>query len=197
MEKKKLCEIVCIVDRSGSMASIVDDAIGGLNTFFEEQKKVPGKALVTTILFDHEYIVYHDGIKLEDVKPFDNKTYVPRGTTALLDAIGRGIATAKERIRDLPKTKQPSKIIVAVLTDGFENSSREYNKDKIVKMIKDQRKEKWEFIFLAADEQAMHDAMILGFQKVDTMSFTKTGAGVRVAYTNMSNLTANYRKEPD
>ena len=195
MAKKKLSEIVCIIDRSGSMASVVDDAIGGLNTFIEEQKKVPGKALITTILFDHEYIVFHDGVKLEDVKPFDNKTYVPRGNTALLDAMGRGIATAKERIRDLPKAQQPSKVIVTVLTDGFENASREYNKDKITKMIEEQRKEKWEFIFLAANEQTIGDAIHLGFHRHDTVAFQATGAGTRAAYGSMSNLTANYRKK--
>src|SRR5574343_68862 len=137
--KKGLSEIVCVIDRSGSMRSIVNDAIGGLNTFIESQKNVPGEANMTIVLFDHEYLVSHNGVNIKLVQPFTTDTYVPRGTTALLDAIGRAITTVGERLNNTKEEDKPEKVIVAILTDGYENASREYTNSKINEMINHQR----------------------------------------------------------
>jgi len=180
------CEILAIIDRSGSMQRIKDDSIGGLNSFIEDQKRVDGDARLTLILFDHEFIKYLDNVDLQTVEPFNNETYVPRGTTALLDAIGKGISTLKER-------KVKDKVIVAVLTDGRENASKEYRKSDILSMISEQRKDNWEFIFLGVGEESIRDAQSIGFMGIDTMTFEPTSRGIKSGYKKMSGSTVGYR----
>lgn len=191
--KKSLNEIVGIVDRSGSMQSLVNDAIGGLNRFFEDQKKLPGKAMVTVALFDNQYELIYDNVPIAKVKKWTDKNYVPRGMTALLDAIGKTISTVKERQNALAKKDFPEKTIVFVLTDGLENASREYDKNAIQKLIDEQRGKDWEFIFLAADEATIKDAVSMGLRRADTQIFAKTSAGVGAAYVKTSAITTNYR----
>ncbi|MBW8001719.1 MAG: hypothetical protein FVQ80_06815 [Planctomycetes bacterium] len=117
--KKGLNELVGIIDRSGSMDVIASDAIGGLNTFIREQKEVPGEANVTIVLFDHEYKVDYKGVPIADVKEYNSQSYIPRGTTALLDAIGRTITTVGERLANTDEGQRPEKVIVFILTDGM------------------------------------------------------------------------------
>jgi uncharacterized protein YegL len=106
---QNLCEIGFVLDRSGSMNTMKDEAIGGINAFLESQQKLPGEARLTLVLFDHEYIVVHDGVPIKEVPPLDNHSYVPRGTTALLDAIGRTINTIGERLNKTPEQDRPGK----------------------------------------------------------------------------------------
>src|SRR5258708_24059358 len=106
------------------MNAMKEEAIGGINAFLESQQKLPGEARLTLVLFDHEYIVAHDGVPIKDVPPLDKHSYVPRGTTALLDAIGRTINTIGERLDRTPEPDRPGKVIVAILTDGLENASQ-------------------------------------------------------------------------
>jgi hypothetical protein len=115
------------------------EARNGFNAFLESQQKLPGEARLTLVLFDHEYIVAHDGVPIKDALPLDEHTYVPRGTTALLDAIGRTINTIGERLDKTPEAERPAKVIVAILTDGLENASQEFKRKQIFKMIKHQR----------------------------------------------------------
>ena len=148
--KQGLSEIICIIDRSGSMGIIKNDAIGGFNTFLEEQKKLPGEATLTYIQFDTEYEVVHENKPLKDVQPINGSIYIPRGRTALLDAVGKTIDATGRRLANTPEENRPEKIIVAILTDGEENASHQYNLSKIKEMIKHQKeKYSWEFIFLA------------------------------------------------
>jgi len=129
-----LCEIGFVLDRSGSMNAMKEEAIGGINAFLESQQKLPGEARLTLVLFDHEYIVTYDGVPIKDVPPLDSHSYVPRGTTALLDAIGRTINTIGERLDKTPEPERPGKVIVAILTDGLENASQEFKRKEIFKM---------------------------------------------------------------
>ena len=189
-------EIICIIDRSGSMGLIVNDAIGGFNTFLEEQKKIPGDATLTFIQFDTRYEVIHENLNVNDVPPLDNSTYKPRGGTALLDAIGETVDSTGQRLANMPEENRPDKIIVAILTDGEENSSRKYNLSKIRKMIEHQRKKyQWEFIYLGANQDAFAEGSKLGIDKKDSINFASTGKGVRTAYENMSDLVTFYRKK--
>jgi uncharacterized protein YegL len=114
------------------MNAMKEEAIGGINAFLESQQKLPGEAHLTLVLFDHEYIVAHDGVPIKDVPPLDNHSYVPRGTTALLDAIGRTINTIGERLDRTPEPERPAKVIVAILTDGLENASQEFKRREII-----------------------------------------------------------------
>jgi len=145
------------------MNAMKDEAVGGINAFLESQRKLPGQAGLTLVLFDHEYIVVHDGVPIKNVPPLNNDTYVPRGTTALLDAIGRTINTIGERLDKTPKPERPGKVIVAILTDGLENASQEFKRKEIFKMIKHQREVySWEFVFLGAKQDAISAVAKIG-----------------------------------
>lgn len=190
--KKGLNEIIAIIDRSGSMGAVVDDAIGGLNEFIKSQQDLLGKARMTIILFDHEYKVDVDGIDIKNVKFYDNKTYVPRGTTALLDAVGRAIITVGERLDNMPDDEKPEKVIMAVLTDGQENASVEYTKPKILDMINHQRdKYSWEFIYLSADPNAFNDAGALGFNIKDIYKYDSNDT--KKGYKLYTQTVSSYR----
>jgi len=189
-------EIVCVIDRSGSMASISQDAIGGFNTFLAEQKKVPGEATLTYVQFDTDYEVVHENKPLNDVPDIDSKTYVPRGATALLDAIGKTIESVGKRLSGLAESLRPDKVIFVILTDGEENSSHEYSKAKIKEMITHQKDVyQWGFIFLAANQDAFAEGVKLGIDIKDTSNFAATGKGVRQAYGAATASAMAYRSE--
>jgi len=185
--KKGLVEIVFILDRSGSMASIKNDAIGGFNSFLEEQKKVPGEANLTLVLFDHEYNLFYNGVKLQNAKPLDNSTYVPRGTTALLDAVGRTIDDVGVRLDSLPEEDRPEKVIVGILTDGFENASKDYTNTRISEMIDLQQKTyNWEFLYLGANQDAFSVAQSLNIKGINTSNFVANSIGTRSCFSDVS-----------
>ena len=171
------------------MESMKNDAIGGFNAFLEEQKALPGKMHLTVILFDHDFAVAFDG-DLKDAKPLDHKTFIPRGNTALLDAIGRGINLTEVDVR---KSKV-DKVAVVILTDGEENASKEFNQDVIRKMIEHQQRcESWEFFFLAANQDAFTVGSSIGVKGVNSITYEASGAGVRGAYSNITNSVKNIR----
>jgi len=128
--KNNLTEIVFILDRSGSMCSLVNDTIGGFNSFIEDQKQEDGEALLTTILFDDQYEILHNGVNIKTVKPMTTKEYSARGMTALLDAIGKTINTVGDRFNKLDEDNKPSKVIFVITTDGQENQSKEFKLKK-------------------------------------------------------------------
>jgi uncharacterized protein YegL len=185
-------EIACVIDRSGSMSAIRNDAIGGFNTFLAEQKAVPGEAKLTLVLFDHEYFVLHDAVDIQNVPALKTEDFVPRGTTALFDAVGRTIDSIGARL-DKAATK-PDKVIVVILTDGVENASHDYERSRIAEMIKHQQeKYSWEFVFLAANQDAFKAADALNIKSSNTAGFTASSVGTRSAYTLASNMTKGYR----
>lgn len=190
-----LVDISCVVDRSGSMHSIATDAIGGFNTFLDSQKSEPGRARFTLVLFDHEYRVIHSGVDIQSVPQLNRSTYQPRGSTALLDAIGRTIDDVGKRLAATPEADRPHKVIVAILTDGMENASTDYDFRKVASMIEHQRDAyAWEFLFLAANQDAIAAAGKLSISAADAVSFDATADGVREAYQVMSaNVSARRR----
>lgn len=186
-------EIVVILDRSGSMNTIKSDAIGGFNQFISEQKKVDGEASVTLVQFDDAYEMVYENVPLAQVQPLNDTIFVPRGMTALYDAIGKTIETLNRR-NFCAACHKDTKTIFAILTDGQDNSSRMYTQQKINDMIRHQRDEhKWEFIFLAANQVAFATGSLLGIKSSDTFSFAANAIGTRSAYTNMSTSVAHYR----
>ena len=186
-------EIVCILDRSGSMSGIIDDAIGGFNSFIEEQQKIDGEASITIALFDHEYKLLKDNVDLKKIKPLTKDDWIPRGTTALYDAIGKTIMTVKERHKKMKKKDRP-KVIVCIVTDGMENDSKEYNNKTIMNLINKQKeKKKWGFIYLAANQDAFAVGSSLGIGKGSVLNFVADSNGVNFYSTAMSRSVASYR----
>ncbi len=193
--KKGLSEIICIIDASGSMKLIENDAIGGFNSFLEEQKKLPGEATLTLIQFNTDYDVIHENKPLSEVNPIQDKDYIPMGSTALLDAVGKAIDSTGSRLAKTPEENRPEKVIVAILTDGEENASTSYDLSKINDMIRHQKeKYSWEFIFLGANQDSFSEAAKLGIDSKDTFDFASTGDGIRTAYSEMSESITTYRK---
>ena len=190
-----LTEIVCIIDRSGSMEPVRSDAIGGFNAFLEAQQKLPGDAHLTLVLFDHEYDRVLDAVPLAAVQPFTAETYMPRGTTALLDAVGRTIDDVGDRLANTPEVVRPGKVLVCILTDGMENASRDYTRDRVKGMIEhQQQKYGWEFMFLAANQDAFGEAGAMGIASQDAASYVSDGPGTYAAYQRVSERAARARR---
>lgn len=193
MTNKDLTEIIFVVDRSGSMESIRDDTIGGYNTFLGEQKKVDKPCKVTYTQFDDQYEVVHNGIDIKDVPPLTAETFVPRGWTALHDAIGRTINEVGARLSVTPEHERPGKVLFVVMTDGHENSSHEFNAAQIKEMITHQQeKYQWEFIFLAANQDAVVGGTELGVKR--NFNFAAKGAAVMDMHKKMSSTVSRYRR---
>lgn len=191
--RKNLTEIVSVIDESGSMMSIKKDAEGGYKAFIDTQKNVPGEAVVTLYTFNDSVS------KLFEEKPIPGVgelTLYPKGTTALLDAIGNAINGVGTRLANKKEEDRPEKVIVCILTDGEENCSREFTNIKIKEMIEHQRsKYGWEFVFLGANQDAFATAGAFGISSGFTSSFAATAAGTRSAYVNMGAMVTNYRTQ--
>lgn len=184
-----LTHITVILDRSGSMQAIKSDIIGGFNTFLKEQKEVPTKSTFTLIQFDtvNHYEIVHNFKPISEIPELTDKTFVPRGGTPLLDCLGRGINDLSEQISKLPEDKKPDRIFFVVITDGHENSSTEFHKEDIVKLIdKKKSEDRWEFLFLSADLQAISDARHFGINQTNVFVFRKDKKEVNKMWENLS-----------
>lgn len=191
-----LTEIICVIDKSGSMASLKNDTIGGFNAFLEEQKKLGDDATMTVVLFDTAMRTVFDGTPIKDVQPFDDKTYMPGGGTALCDAVGTTIDKVCERIAHTDQDKAPDKVICMIITDGEENSSKEYiGEGRIQEMISNQKdKYGWEFMFLAANQDAMLSAQKMNIDASRSYNYAANVKGTNTAYAAMSVGARSLRK---
>ena len=155
-----LTDITMVIDRSGSMQSIRTDAEGGINSFIDQQKREPGEALLTLVQFDTDYEFVHSGTPIRQVPAF---ALVPRGATALLDAAGRAINETGARLAAMSEADRPALVVFVIVTDGQENSSREFKREKIREMIQHQQSVyKWQFTFLAANQDAFAEGASMG-----------------------------------
>ena len=192
--KSNLTELVFILDRSGSMAGLETDTIGGFNSVLDKQKKEEGDALVTTVLFDHDYELLHDRINIKNLEGISAKEYYVRGTTALLDAMGRTINYIGNAISDTAKEDRPDKVVFVIITDGMENSSQEFSKDKVKAMIEKQKKEySWEFVFLGANMDAIKTAADFGIDEDRASNFCADSQGINLNYTAVCNFVSEMR----
>lgn len=171
-----LTDITLVVDRSGSMEAIRADAEGGVNAFIREQAALPGSALLTLVQFDTQYEFVHRGVPMAQVGPY---RLVPRGNTALLDAMGRAINETGDRLERMKPEDRPGLVVFAVVTDGLENSSQEFTKPKIKEMIQHQQDVyKWHFNFLAANQDAFAEAGELGIARGGAGCWSPDKAGM-------------------
>ena len=192
--KANFSEIVSIIDRSGSMESLRSDAVGGMNAFIETQKAVPGEANFTLIFFNHGYQVIHDAQPLHAVQPIAEADYVPQGMTALLDAVGRAIDDLGNRLAQTPEDQRPENVIIAILTDGLENSSKDYSRAKVAAMIKHQQEAySWEFQFLGVEIDAFGEGQSLNIPAANIQNIPRTKEGQQQAYQSMSARATNIR----
>jgi Mg-chelatase subunit ChlD len=178
MNTNSLTEIAYILDRSGSMQSMQEPAVAAFNEFLRDQISVPGAARLSLIQFDDQYEVPVSSRPLAEVPQLTAATFQPRGSTALLDAIGRTIKETDRRLEALPAAERPAKVIFAIFTDGMENASREYTSRHISDLIALYRKEKgWEFLFLAANQDAIATAsqMQMDVHLSGNVQFTASG----------------------
>ena len=192
--KKNLTEIVFILDRSGSMAGLESDTIGGYNGFLEKQRKEDGEAYVSTVLFDNMTEVIHDRADIKTVKPITDKEYYVRGCTALLDAVGgsiRHISTIHKYARE---EDVPEKTIFVIITDGMENASRRYSYQDVKKMIERMKEEHhWEFLFLGANIDAAAEASRFGIDADRAVTFTNDADGVALNYREVAETVTRFR----
>jgi hypothetical protein len=190
-----MIEIINIIDKSGSMESRTNDAIGGFNAYLAEQKKDP-EVRMTTVLFDTTEKTLYENLPVADVPPLDHYVYRCGGATALLDAVGSAIDRVGKRLANTPEDARPRKVIVAILTDGEENSSHVYKHEQVAEMIKHQQDVyKWEFAFLASGMDAWSVGAGLNIKGMNTHSVDLTNArGVALSYTAY-NDTVNFLKK--
>ncbi|MBR2216689.1 MAG: VWA domain-containing protein [Selenomonadaceae bacterium] len=188
-------EIICILDRSGSMQPVVDDTIGGYNSFLEKQKQEPGKAVVTTVLFDDQYEKIVDGVDLQKVPAMTNKEYYARGMTALLDAIGRTLTATAGKMEKEVICPEKRRVIVLIMTDGQENDSREYTKATVKNMI-ETAKEKyhWNFIFMGANIDSVAEAGAIGIAPQHAANYSHNRAGVQKSFAMMDAAAREVRE---
>ncbi len=169
-ETIKEMDVVFLLDRSGSMMDNVTDTIGGYNSYLDKQRKNSYNTKITTILFDNEYQVLHDRKDIKDVKNLTEKEYFVRGSTALLDAIGLTIT-------NLDKKVGKNKVLFVITTDGLENSSREYTKEKVKALIS--KHPTWEFLYIGANIDSYSEGLSLGIKKNNISNYQKTEKGTR------------------
>jgi hypothetical protein len=189
--RSDLTDITLVVDRSGSMASVREDAEGGVNTFIRQQAAEPGEALLTLVQFDTEYEFVERGRPVKEVPPY---VLQPRGMTALLDAVGRAIVETGQRLAAIDEANRPGLVIFVVMTDGHENSSREFTKARIKEMIEHQQaKYNWQFTFLGANQDAFAEAAALGIGAAGSADFASDKHFV--AYAMAGAKVARMRKQ--
>ena len=192
--KNNITELVFILDRSGSMAGLEGDTIGGFNSLIEKQRKQDGECFVSTILFDSVSEVLHDRVKLADVRPMTDRDYTVRGCTALLDALGGAIRHIANIHRYARAEDVPAHTVFVITTDGMENASCRYDADRVKRMI-EHEKEKygWEFLFLAANIDAVTTARRFGISEDRAVNYHADRKGTAVIYDTVAEAVCQVR----
>lgn len=189
-----MTELVFILDKSGSMAGLEADTIGGYNAMLAKQQKAEGEAIVTTVLFDHDYELLHDRINVKGISPITDKDYEVGGTTALLDAIGFTIQKIVNVQKRTSEEERAEKVLFVITTDGMENASLEFTADKIKKMVQMQKeKYGWEFLFLGANIDAVATAARFGIEEDFAVDYHADEVGTQLNYEAVSEAVSNLR----
>ena len=192
--KKDLVELVFILDRSGSMAGLEKETIAGFNRLIQQQKEVVGEAIVSTVLFDNGFEVLHNRVNLKQIEPMTEKQYYVRGSTALLDAIGRSIVKIRHIHQKLDEEAKPEKTLFFIITDGMENASKEFDYTRIKDYIELQKeKYNWEFIFMGANIDAIKTASRFGIHEDRAVQYHSDEQGTNLNYRVMSETIRDLR----
>lgn len=188
-------ELVFILDRSGSMAGLEDDTVGGYNSMMEKQRDVDGEVTVTTVLFDDRYELLHDRVRMDELKPMSKQEYFVRGSTALIDAIGRTIVKIENAQKHIVEGRRANKVIFVIITDGYENASREFSATEVKRMVsKKRRSDKWEFIFLGANIDAVETAAGYGMSRSFSADYVADSYGFECVSKNIGDALCSMRK---
>lgn len=188
---KDITEVVFIIDRSGSMCGLEGDTIGGFNSVIKKQKGIDGETYITTVLFNHTVRTLHDRVPLSEVKPLTEEDYVADGMTALLDAMGTTVSSMNKRYKGAERPK----ILFVTITDGLENSSHEYDTEKLRKLVEKCKKKGDEFIFLGANMDAFGEASRFGLSRNDAVDYRCDGEGLRACYISLDKAVYSIRAD--
>lgn len=189
---KKL-DIVCILDMSGSMCSIIETARKGFNKFLKEQKKSNNSINFSLMFFDTNFYMPYKNVDIKDVKKVNEKTYYAQGGTSLYDALGSSIDNYLDHLGETPKSERVDKTLFVILTDGEENASRVYHRELIKRMVTDMREEyNTEFIYLGANQDSCFQAETMGMDRSNAFNYAATNDGITVAYSKISTATSYY-----
>jgi len=192
--KKGLTEMVFILDKSGSMAGLEADTIGGFNSMIERQKKLPGRALVSTVLFSYDSTVLHDRVDLHRIRPMTDREYAVGGGTALIDAIGGAVRHIGNVHKYVRAEDRPEHTVFVITTDGMENASRRYGSDEVKAMIRRQKERYgWEFLFLGANIDAVETAAHFGIAEDRAVTFRNDPIGQRLNYAKVGDAVSQLR----
>ena len=191
--KNNRTEIVFILDRSGSMSGLESDTIGGYNSFLKQQKETEGEAIVSTVLFDNKIEVLHNREDIRTVHEITSKEYYARGTTALLDAVGGAISHIRDR--QLKDEKPADHTVFVIITDGYENASREYTYPLVKRMIEKSKADGWEFLFLGANIDAVETAARVGITEDRAVNFHNDAIGHALNYATVSEAVSRVRRK--
>ncbi|MCL2550304.1 MAG: VWA domain-containing protein [Methanimicrococcus sp.] len=193
--KTNLTELIFILDRSGSMSGLESDTIGGFNSMLSKQQEGPGECRLTTILFDHDYEILHDRIDIKAVSPITDSEYFVRGSTALLDAVGKTINKIAGVQKNTAEGYRAEKVLFVITTDGMENASREFSYGKIKEMIERQKSEYgWEFIFLGANIDAAEVADRFGIARNRAQNYHNDREGIELNYQAICETVTEFRE---
>lgn len=195
---RDLTEIMCIIDRSGSMSSIKNDIIGSFNQLLKDQKNEPGNARFSLVTFNEEVSFVYDFNELDSIPDLNDENYKCSGYTALYDAIGMSIDRLGKNLAALDENERPNKVLVIILTDGEENRSKEYTQSRIAEMIQHQKDVySWQFIFLAANQDACLTATTIGISAGNAMFFSSSGVSAKKSFDNISKYMSRTRSMSD
>lgn len=188
-------QIICILDRSGSMRSLAEDTIGGYNSFLDKQKQETGAATVTTVLFDDKYEKIVDNVDLKATPELTSSEYYARGTTALLDAVGRTIMETAGNMEKEGICPAQRRVLIIIMTDGLENASREYNKADVKAMIEATTNDyKWNYIFMGANIDSVAEASSIGIRADHAANYTHDREGIKKSFSQMDAAASEMRE---
>lgn len=192
--QNNVTEMVFILDRSGSMAGLESDTIGGFNSLIEKQKKLDGKAYVSTVLFDNLTEVVHDRVEIQNIKPMTEEQYFVRGCTALIDAIGGAIHHIANIHKYARPEDVPSHTVFVIITDGAENASRHYTSDRVKAMIEKEKEQYgWEFMFIGANIDAVETAREYGIDESRAVNYNADTVGTSIVYEAVESAVNSIR----
>ena len=192
--KNNVTELVFILDRSGSMAGLESDTIGGFNSLIEKQKGKDGECFVTTVLFDDRIETLHDRVRLAEVEPMTGKQYFVRGCTALIDAIGSSIDHVDTIHKYARAEDVPENTMFVITTDGLENASRKYSSDDVKKMVERRKKDGWEFLFIGANIDSVETAKHFGIDEDCAVNYHADKIGTKVLYETVCETVCRMRE---